>query len=88
MERKVTAPRSWPNQFRPQTQFFFKTLCTNMTANSAQFAVSKVASDDLDLVHAGKRGDLAAFEQLVEPQNQGKHFLLISSLFSRCLTEI
>jgi RNA polymerase sigma-70 factor (ECF subfamily) len=37
-----------------------------MTANSAQFAVSKVASDDLDLVHASKRGDLAAFEQLVK----------------------
>jgi predicted AAA+ superfamily ATPase len=27
-----------------------------MIANSAQFAVSKVASDDLDLVHASKRG--------------------------------
>jgi RNA polymerase sigma-70 factor (ECF subfamily) len=44
----------------------FKTLCTNMTANSAQFAVRKVDSDDLDLVHASKRGDLAAFEQLVK----------------------
>src|SRR5580704_2241524 len=27
-----------------------------MIANLAQFAVSKVASDDLDLVHASKRG--------------------------------
>ena len=27
-----------------------------MIGNSAQFAVSKVASDDLDLVHASKRG--------------------------------
>ena len=37
-----------------------------MTANSAQFAVRKVDSDDLDLVHASKKGDLAAFEQLVK----------------------
>jgi RNA polymerase sigma-70 factor (ECF subfamily) len=33
-----------------------------MNANSAQFA----ASNDLDLVHASKRGDAAAFEQLVK----------------------
>src|SRR5216684_552720 len=37
-----------------------------MTAASAQFAVSTVASDDLDLVHASKNGDVAAFEQLVK----------------------
>ena len=36
-----------------------------MAANSAQFAVRDVASDDLDLVHASKKGDLAAFERLV-----------------------
>ena len=36
-----------------------------MTANPAQFAVT-VASDDLDLVHASKNGDVAAFEQLVK----------------------
>ena len=66
MEREETALRSWPNQLPPQTQFFFKTLCTNMTASPAQFAVRKVASDDLDLVHASKRGDLVAFEQLVK----------------------
>jgi RNA polymerase sigma-70 factor (ECF subfamily) len=37
-----------------------------MTANSAQLAVTTAASDDLDLVHASKNGDVAAFEQLVE----------------------
>ena len=37
-----------------------------MTANSAQFAANKVASADLDLVHASKKGDAAAFEQLVK----------------------
>jgi RNA polymerase sigma-70 factor (ECF subfamily) len=47
-------------------RLFSKTLCTNMTANSAQFAVGEVASDDLDLVHASKNGDVAAFEQLVK----------------------
>src|SRR5580704_16257410 len=36
-----------------------------MTPNSAQFAVREVADDDLDLVHATKNGDVAAFEQLV-----------------------
>jgi RNA polymerase sigma-70 factor (ECF subfamily) len=36
-----------------------------MTANSTQFAVWSGASDDLDLVHASKNGDIAAFEQLV-----------------------
>src|SRR5260370_10216662 len=37
-----------------------------MTAALAQFAVSTVARDDLDLVHASKNGDVAAFEQLVK----------------------
>ena len=37
-----------------------------MTADSAQFAARTVASDDLDLVHATKDGDVAAFEQLVK----------------------
>ena len=37
-----------------------------MTPNSAQFAVRTVADDDLDLVHASKNGDVAAFEQLVK----------------------
>jgi RNA polymerase sigma-70 factor (ECF subfamily) len=36
-----------------------------MTADSAQFATT-VASDDLDLVHASKNGNVAAFEQLVK----------------------
>ena len=37
-----------------------------MTADSAQFVVEAEASDDLELVHASKNGDVAAFEQLVE----------------------
>ena len=37
-----------------------------MTIDSAQFAVREAASDDLDLVHASKDGDVAAFEQLVK----------------------
>lgn len=37
-----------------------------MTADSAQLAVRTAASDDLDLVHASKNGDVAAFEQLVK----------------------
>jgi RNA polymerase sigma-70 factor (ECF subfamily) len=37
-----------------------------MTADSAQLAEKTVASDDLDLVHASKNGDVAAFEQLVK----------------------
>src|SRR5271168_753123 len=37
-----------------------------MAAHSAQFEAWTVASDDLDLVHASKNGDVAAFEQLVK----------------------
>ena len=37
-----------------------------MTIDSAQFAVMEAACDDLDLVHATKNGDVAAFEQLVK----------------------
>ncbi len=37
-----------------------------MTTASAQFAVSTVAGDDLELVHASKNGDIAAFEELVK----------------------
>ena len=37
-----------------------------MDAHSAQFA----ASNDLDLVHASKKGDVAAFEQLVKRYDQ------------------
>src|SRR6202043_2807618 len=36
-----------------------------MAANSTQFEVRAVATDDLDLVHASKNGDVSAFEQLV-----------------------
>src|ERR1700724_3504447 len=35
-----------------------------MTPDLAQFAVTAVASDDLDLVHASKNRDGAAFEHL------------------------
>jgi RNA polymerase sigma-70 factor, ECF subfamily len=37
-----------------------------MTIDSAQLAVREAASDDLDLVHASKNGDVASFEQLVK----------------------
>src|SRR5437899_7740368 len=37
-----------------------------MTPDSAQFAVRTMTDDDLDLVHASKNGDVAAFEQLVK----------------------
>jgi RNA polymerase sigma-70 factor, ECF subfamily len=39
---------------------------TNMTADLAQLTVKAMTSDDLDLVHASKNGDVAAFEQLVK----------------------
>ena len=48
------------------TRLFFQTLYTNMTETSTQFASLEVASDDLDLVHASKDGDVTAFEQLVK----------------------
>ena len=38
----------------------------NMTVGSAEFAVTALTSDDLDLVHASKNGNVAAFEQLVK----------------------
>jgi RNA polymerase sigma-70 factor (ECF subfamily) len=37
-----------------------------MTVNSIQFATRERASDDLELVRACKKGDVAAFEQLVK----------------------
>ena len=37
-----------------------------MAAHSAQFEVKAAASDDVDLVHASKNGDIAAFERLVK----------------------
>src|SRR5712691_3083283 len=39
---------------------------THVCQNSTQLAVTQTASDDLDLVHASKSGDVAAFEQLVK----------------------
>src|SRR5580700_553439 len=38
----------------------------NTTVDSAEFAATAEASDDLNLVHASKNGDVAAFEQLVK----------------------
>src|SRR5579864_6262138 len=37
-----------------------------MPADSAQFEIKAGTNDDLDLVHASKNGDVAAFEQLVK----------------------
>src|SRR6202050_4257221 len=38
----------------------------NMTVGLAELAVRALANDELDLVHASKNGDVAAFEQLVK----------------------
>ena len=48
-----------------------------MNANSAQFA----AGNDLDLVHASKKGDAAAFEQLVKRYD--RRLLRISQTVTR-----
>jgi RNA polymerase sigma-70 factor, ECF subfamily len=48
-----------------------------MNANSAQFA----ASNDLDLVHASKKGDVTAFEQLVKRYD--RRLLRISQTVTR-----
>jgi len=37
-----------------------------MTADSTPSAESTVANADMDLVHASKNGDVAAFEQLIK----------------------
>ena len=52
-----------------------------MAANSTQFEVRAVATDDLDLVHASKNGDVAAFEQLVK--RHGRKLLRISQNVTR-----
>jgi RNA polymerase sigma-70 factor (ECF subfamily) len=52
-----------------------------MTPNSAQSAARGVASDDLDLVHASKRGDVTAFEQLVKRYD--RRLLRISQTVTR-----
>jgi RNA polymerase sigma-70 factor (ECF subfamily) len=52
-----------------------------MTANSTQLAVKEVASDDLELVHACKDGDVTAFEQLVK--RYGRRLLRISQTVTR-----
>jgi RNA polymerase sigma-70 factor (ECF subfamily) len=48
-----------------------------MSAHSAQFATC----NDLDLVHASKKGDVAAFEQLVK--RYGGRLLRISQTVTR-----
>jgi len=48
------------------TPQFSKSLFSDMTAHSTQFAVRDVENSDLELVHASKKGDIAAFEQLVK----------------------
>jgi RNA polymerase sigma-70 factor, ECF subfamily len=50
----------------PQRAVVGQSELTKMAAHSTQFEVKAVASDDLDLVHASKNGDVAAFEQLVK----------------------
>jgi len=52
-----------------------------MNANSTQFAVRDAASGDLDLVHASKNGDVAAFEQLVKRYD--RRLLRISQTVTR-----
>jgi RNA polymerase sigma-70 factor, ECF subfamily len=52
-----------------------------MTANSTQFAVRAAASDDLELVHACKKGDVAAFEKLVKRYD--RRLLRISQTVTR-----
>jgi RNA polymerase sigma-70 factor, ECF subfamily len=47
-------------------RLFFQMLYTPMTETSTQSASMEVASDDMDLVHASKNGDVTAFEQLVK----------------------
>jgi len=58
-----------------------ETLWTDMTANSTQLAVREVVSDDLELVHACKKGDVTAFEQLVK--RYGRRLLRISQTVTR-----
>ena len=58
-----------------------KPVWTDMTANSKQLAVREVASDDMELVHACKKGDVAAFEQLVK--RYGRRLLRISQTVTR-----
>ncbi len=44
-----------------------------MDTHSAQLATNLAASDDLELVHASKNGDVAAFEQLVKRHDRRLH---------------
>jgi RNA polymerase sigma-70 factor, ECF subfamily len=59
----ATAFHSWLRHFH---RVVAQSELTKMAAHSTQFEVTAVAGDDLDLVHASKNGDVAAFEQLVK----------------------
>jgi RNA polymerase sigma-70 factor (ECF subfamily) len=50
----------------PQRAVVGQSELPKMAAHSTQFEVTAVAGDDLDLVHASKNGNVAAFEQLVK----------------------
>jgi RNA polymerase sigma-70 factor (ECF subfamily) len=52
-----------------------------MTVHSTQFAVREVGSNDLALVHACKKGDVTAFEQLVKRYD--RRLLRISQTVTR-----
>jgi RNA polymerase sigma-70 factor (ECF subfamily) len=52
-----------------------------MSADSTQFEPRQLPSDDLDLVHASKEGDIAAFEKLVKRYD--RRLLRISQTVTR-----
>jgi RNA polymerase sigma-70 factor, ECF subfamily len=65
MSSQPERPCAHAASIAPTKAFFIEAPGTNMNADSAQSAVTTVVSDDLDLVHASKNGNVAAFEQLV-----------------------
>src|SRR3984885_4382310 len=54
-----------------------------MTADSEKLPVRAAASDDLELVHASKNGDVAAFEELVRRYDR-KLFRIAQSVTHNC----
>jgi len=63
--QKETAFDSWRYRCLRQTMVL-RAPGTNMTAGSTQSAERTVTNADMDLVHASKNGDVAAFEQLIK----------------------
>jgi RNA polymerase sigma-70 factor, ECF subfamily len=63
--QRETAFASWRYQCLRQTMVL-PAPGTNMTAGSTQSAERTVTNADMDLVHASKNGDVAAFEQLIK----------------------